>query len=191
MVFRFTVVSDESDEFLREIMIDADDTFLDFCLAILKSCRYSDSQMTSFVVTDDEGDKKCEVTREDMGVSFYDEDIYTMDKTSLRSLLDDTPMHLKFIFDTFNNRAFDVEFKEMIPGKSLESAKTTRSIGDAPDEIVLEETPVKKNKKAQPGNEDFTGENFYGSDGFDDEELGNEGLGISETPFGGDDDVKY
>lgn len=191
MIFRFTIVSDEVDEFFREIRIDADATFLDFCQAILATCKYSDDQMTSFYITDDEWEKVCEITREDMGFSSYDEDVYTMEKTSLRSLLDDVPMRLKFIFDTFNNRAFYIELKEMIPGKSLDAAEITRSIGDAPQEIIIEEPAPKKGKKAQAGDEGFMGEEFYGSEGFDDEELGNEGLDISDTPFGADDDSRY
>ncbi len=191
MIFRFTIVSDEVDEFFREIRIDADSTFLDFCQAILGTCKYSDDQMTSFYITDDEWEKVCEITREDMGFSSYDEDVYTMENTSLRSLLDDVPMRLKFIFDTFNNRAFYIELKEMIPGKNLDAAEITRSIGDAPQEILIEEPAPKKGKKAQAGDENFTGEDFYGSEGFDDEELGNEGLDISDTPFGADDDSRY
>ena len=149
MLFRFTIISDEVDEFLREIKIDADSTFLDFCEAILASCNYEDDQVTSFYITNDEWEKQCEITREDMGFTPYDEDVYTMDKTSLRSLLDDVPMRLKFIFDTFNNRAFYIELKEMIPGKNLKKAQITRSIGDAPAEILVEEKPAKKGAKPQ------------------------------------------
>ena len=83
MLFRFTIISDEVDEFLREIKIDADSTFLDFCEAILASCNYEDDQVTSFYITNDEWEKQCEITREDMGFTPYDEDVYTMDKTSL------------------------------------------------------------------------------------------------------------
>ena len=67
MLFRFTIISDEVDEFLREIKIDADSTFLDFCEAILASCNYEDDQVTSFYITNDEWEKQCEITREDMG----------------------------------------------------------------------------------------------------------------------------
>ena len=166
MLFRFTIISDEVDEFLREIKIDADSTFLDFCEAILASCNYEDDQVTSFYITNDEWEKQCEITREDMGFTPYDEDVYTMDKTSLRSLLDDVPMRLKFIFDTFNNRAFYIELKEMIPGKNLKKAQITRSIGDAD-------------------------ESFYGSEGFNDDDFSNEGLDISDGPLDSGDDGRF
>ena len=37
MVYRFTIISDEVDNFLREIQIDPDATFLDFHNAIIKA----------------------------------------------------------------------------------------------------------------------------------------------------------
>ncbi len=191
MIFRFTIISDEVDDFFREIRIDADATFLDFCEAILASCNYSDDQITSFYITNDDWEKQCEVTREDMGFSPYDEDVYTMDQTSLRSLLDDVPMHLKFIFDTFNNRAFYIELKEMVPGMNLKKAQVSRSIGDAPEQIVVEEKPAKKGGKAQQADENFTDESFYGSEGFNDDDLSNEGLDISDAPADAGDDSRY
>ena len=191
MIFRFTIISDEADDFFREIRIDADATFLDLCEAILASCNYSDDQITSFYITNDDWEKQCEVTREDMGFSPYDEDVYTMDQTSLRSLLDDVPMRLKFIFDTFNNRAFYIELKEMVPGMNLKEAQVSRSIGEAPEQILVEEKPAKKGGKAQQADENFTDESFYGSEGFNDDDLSNEGLDISDAPADAGDDSRY
>ena len=191
MLFRFTIISDEVDEFLREIKIDADSTFLDFCEAILASCNYEDDQVTSFYITNDEWEKQCEITREDMGFTPYDEDVYTMDKTSLRSLLDDVPMRLKFIFDTFNNRAFYIELKEMIPGKNLKKAQITRSIGDAPAEILVEEKPAKKGAKPQQTDDNVADESFHGSEGFKDDDFSNEGLDISDGPLDSGDDGRF
>ena len=50
MVYIFTVVSDEVDDFAREIKIDADASFYDFHKIILDSCNYTDDQMTSFFI---------------------------------------------------------------------------------------------------------------------------------------------
>lgn len=181
MLFRFTIVSDEAEEFFREIKIDADATFLDFCQAILASCGYADNQVTSFYITDDDWEKKCEITREDMGATSYEEDIYTMGDTSLRSLIDDVPTRLMFLFDTFNNRALYIELKEIIPGKHLKKAEVTRSIGQAPPEILIEEKPAKKKGKgAAAADENFTDEDFYGSEGFNDDDIEGEGLDISD-----------
>jgi hypothetical protein len=191
MLFRFTIISDEADEFLREIRIDADATFLDFCRAILKSCDYEDNQITSFYITNDEWEKQCEITREDMGNSPYDEDVYTMENTTLRSLLDDVPARLKFVFDTFNNRAFYIELKEMVPGMSIAEAEITRSIGEAPVQVQVEEKPAKKNGKTASASDDFAYGDFYGSEGFSDDELEGEGLDISDEPDGSCDPQSF
>ena len=191
MVFHFTIISDEVDDFLREINIDADATFLDLCKAILDSCNYADNQVTSFYITNDDWEKKCEITREEMDFSPYDEDVYTMEKTTLRSLIDDVPTRLKFIFDTFNNRALSIELKQIIPGKHLKVAQVSRSIGNAPEQIVVEEKPGKKGGKAQQTGDSFTDESFYGSEGFNDDDRNNEGLDISDAPADAGDDSRF
>ena len=53
MIYRFTLISDEVDDFIREIKIDSEATFFDLHEAILKAAGYKDDQMTlsSFVMT--------------------------------------------------------------------------------------------------------------------------------------------
>ena len=46
MIYRFTLISDEADDFIREIQIDPEATFYDFHEAIVKSVGYTDDQMT-------------------------------------------------------------------------------------------------------------------------------------------------
>ena len=53
MVYRFTIISDEIEDFRREIKIDSEATFHDLHEAILNSCGYSDDQMTSFFICDE------------------------------------------------------------------------------------------------------------------------------------------
>lgn len=48
MVFNFLIVSDEVEDFRREIAIDSEATFLDLQNAILDSVGYSHSELTSF-----------------------------------------------------------------------------------------------------------------------------------------------
>ena len=77
MVFRFTLISDEVDHFLREIQIDAEATFQDFHQAILSSVGYPDDQMTSFFICNESWEKETEITLEDMGFD-SDEDSWVM-----------------------------------------------------------------------------------------------------------------
>ena len=61
MIYRFTIISDEVDDFVREIQIDPEATFFDFHEAILKSVGYANDQMTSFSFSQSSSQIKKEV----------------------------------------------------------------------------------------------------------------------------------
>ena len=92
MVYRFTIISDEVDDFVREIQIDSEATFFELHEAILKAAKYNDDQMTSFFTCDDDWEKEQEITLEDMGTS-SDEDCYIMRETRLSELLEDEKLY--------------------------------------------------------------------------------------------------
>ena len=46
MIYRFTIISDEVDDFIREIKIDSEATFFDLHEAILKAAGYKDDQLS-------------------------------------------------------------------------------------------------------------------------------------------------
>lgn len=135
MVYRFIIISDEVDNFRREIQIDSDATFLDFHNAILESAGYPNDQMTSFFICDDNWEKETEITLEDMGTS-SDMDSWIMEETPLSELLEDEKQHLLYIFDPLADRAFFIELSEIITGKSLDEAVCTKSMGDAPQQLL-------------------------------------------------------
>lgn len=58
MVYKFRLISDEVDNFLREIKIDSDASFYDLHEAILKCTGYKDDQMTSFFICVTTGKRK-------------------------------------------------------------------------------------------------------------------------------------
>lgn len=135
MVYRFTIISDEVDNFRREIQINSDATFLDLHNAILKSVGYPNDQMTSFFICDDNWEKETEITLEDMGTS-SDMDSWIMEETPLNELLEDEKQHLLYIFDPLADRAFFMELSEIITGKSLDEAVCTKTVGEAPQHVL-------------------------------------------------------
>ncbi len=135
MVYRFTIISDEVDNFRREIQINSDATFLDLHNAILKSVGYPNDQMTSFFICDDNWEKETEITLEDMGTS-SDMDSWIMEETPLNELLEDEKQHLLYIFDPLADRAFFMELSEIITGKSLDEAVCTKTMGEAPQHVL-------------------------------------------------------
>lgn len=135
MVYRFTIISDEVDNFRREIQIDPEATFLELHKAILESVGYPNDQMTSFFICDDNWEKETEITLEDMGTS-SDMDSWIMEETPLNELLEDEKQHMLYIFDPLADRAFFIELTEIITGKELEGAVCTKSTGKAPQQLL-------------------------------------------------------
>ena len=66
MIYRFTIISDEVDDFVREIQIDPEATFFDLHEAILKAANYTNDQMTSFFICDDDWEKEKEITEDQL-----------------------------------------------------------------------------------------------------------------------------
>jgi len=181
MVFRFLLISDKTDDFLREIKIDAEATFLDLHNAILDSVNYTKDQMTSFFICDDDWSKKTEITLVDMDRS-SEEDSYIMEDTRLEELLEDEQQKLLYIFDYMTERSFFMELREIIPGQDLEKPVCSKSVGVAPPQTVdFDEIDIKA------ATIDTLGEDFYGDSEYDPDELDKEGFeGLSEgmeNPF--------
>lgn len=176
MIFNFRLVSDEVDNFKREIEIDADDTFLDLRNAICDAVHYDRSEMCSFFLCDDSWEKEKEITLEDMGTD-SDEDTYLMDECILSDYLDDEGQKLMFVFDYMTDRAFFLQLKKIITGKSLKDPVCTLSMGKAPDQhIDMKRFEAEIDAKAakQASIEDF-GEDFD-EDGYNKDEFDPEGF---------------
>ncbi|MDR3250335.1 MAG: hypothetical protein LBT42_01535 [Tannerella sp.] len=166
MVYRFLLLSDEVDNFKREIQISSQSTFLDFHNEILKSTGYDDKQLYSFFVCDDDWSKLKEVTLIEMDTS-SEEDCYVMEKTLLEELIEEERQKLIYIFDQMSERVFFIELREIITGKDLEAPVCTKSTGLPPKQFIdFDDT-------AKDIITDLD-ENFYGDDQYDEEEL--EGL---------------
>ncbi|MGL4518366.1 MAG: IS1096 element passenger TnpR family protein [Phocaeicola sp.] len=170
MIYRFTIISDEVDDFIREIQIDSEASFFDLHEAILKAAAYNNEQITSFFTCDEDWEKEVEVTLEDMGSS-SDEDNYVMKETSLSTLLEDEKQKLLYVFDPLAERVFFIELSEIITGKSLDKALCTRKAGDAPAQTVNFEELL----TTTVGSVDLD-ETFYGDQDFDLEDFDPEGF---------------
>lgn len=135
MIYRFTIISDEVDGFMREIKIDADAKFLELHRLILESCGYEDNQMTSFTICENGWEKGQEITLEEMDTD-ADEDSYIMAETELSEFLEDEKQHLLYTFDPLADRVFFIELSEIQTGKTLAQGKVTRSLGNPPSQTL-------------------------------------------------------
>jgi hypothetical protein len=177
MVYKFRILSDELDDFVREIAIDSEASFLDLHNAILESVNFSNDQMTSFFICNDEWEKDTEITLVEMDSS-PEVDSWVMENTKLSEFIEDEGQKLLYVFDYLSERAFFIEVSNIIPGKTLAKAKCLFSEGEAPaqttnfDDVSIDTT----NKTA-------IDENFYGDQDFDIDELDAEGFsGLEDIP---------
>jgi hypothetical protein len=172
MIFRFLILSDEVDDFVREIKIDSEATFLDLHNTIIESVGYAKDQMTSFFICDDNWNKRTEITLVNMGIeTSSEEDSYIMEKVHLEELLEDEDQKLLYVFDYLTERAFFMELKEMILRKTLDKPICSRSEGLPPPQIINFEEADAKN----PIN-DLLGEDFYGDAEYNEDELDSSGF---------------
>lgn len=179
MIYKFLLVSDEVDNFKREICIDSDAKFIDLHDAILDSVGYTKDQMTSFFICDDDWEKGKEVTLEEMDDN-PEIDSWVMKDTAISELVEDEKQKLLYVFDYITERCFFIELSEIITGKDMNGAKCTKKSGDAPKQTVDFEEMT-----AAGGSLDLD-ENFYGDQDFDMEDFDQEGFDI-----GGDTSSPY
>ena len=176
MIFNFRLVSDEVENFKREIKIDADSTFLDLKNAICDSVGYDKNQLCSFFLCDNHWEKETEITLEDMGTS-SDEDVCLMEDTILSDYIEDEGQRLIFMFDYMTERSFFLEMKEMITHKKLKDPLCTLSLGKAPVQLMdISEFEAKVDAKLAAASVDDIDEEFYGSDEFNEDEFDAEGF---------------
>jgi len=176
MVYKFRILSDEVDNFTREIAISSEASFLDLHDAILDSVGYSKDQMTSFFICNDDWEKVTEVTLIEMDSS-PEVDSWVMESTKLSELIEDEGQKLLYIFDYLTERAFFIEIFQIVPGKDLEKAKCILTEGDAPIQTAeLEDfTAIDTTPKIN------LDEDFYGDQDFDINELDADGFtGLDE-----------
>lgn len=173
MIYHFRIVSDEVDNFKREIEIDADATFMDFKNALCDSVGYDKNRMSSFFICEDNWEKSKEITLEDMG-SDSSEDVYLMDDSILSDFIEDEGQRLMFTFDYMTDRSFFMELKEIITGKSLKDPLCTLSKGNPPAQFIdFNDFDAKIDAKAAAAasaadlDEDFYGSDEYNADEFD------------------------
>ena len=189
MVFRFLILSDEVDDFKREIQIDASATFLDLHDAILDAVGFAKDEMSSFFLCEDDWTKKTEITRVEMDTS-SDQDNYTMEDTVLEDMIEDEGQRLLFVFDYLADRAFFMDLKEIITGKTLSEPLCSKSVGKPPKQSM----PIEEIDKKTTENNTAVGEEFFGDSEFEDDELDKDGFsglddeGPVENPF---DDERY
>lgn len=180
MIYRFIIISDEAESFMREIKIDASATFLSFHEAILKACGYNNEDITYFTICENGWEKVQDITLEDFSTS-SEQDSYVMRNTALNEFLEDEKQHLLYTFDTLADRKFFIELSEISKGH-LDEPVLSRSMGEPPVQhldldLLMQRNPV------VPANDDAFIDDDMTSDSFSDEDIEMEGLDFTDEPY--------
>ena len=152
MIYKITFSCEEGDpKFRRVFEADSESTFLDLHKAILESVHYSDDQMTSFFMCNDEWEKGQEVTLIPMDSNF-EYDNMVMEETRLSDLLTEQGQRLIYVFDPMYERYFFGSLKEIKPG-TMTGVECVESKGKAPKQLKSEDPLA--GVGAGKGNDDF------------------------------------
>lgn len=121
MVFKFRMLSDESDAFVRDYEIMDNVSLLDFKNFICKDLKYDSNAAASFFTSNAEWEKKQEFAQVDMefGIEEENEDVPSvpMESVTLGQIVSNNRDRLIYMFDVFGDRAY---FLELIDIKEIE-----------------------------------------------------------------------
>jgi len=133
MIYKFVVLSDENESFVREFEFLDRHTLLDFHNMLQDELEFDKSQMASFFTTTDNWEKEEEFTLFDMGVGSS-----TMESTVLEDIIFRKDQKLVYMFDFFNERGLLFEFVgEIKEDDSKDLPACTNSQGIPPKQVVF------------------------------------------------------
>jgi hypothetical protein len=105
----FRIISDESDDFIFEILMSDEATFLDLHEYIQEQLDLDQSQITSFFITDEDWNKETEIILLDMGMDDSESGQLVMDKVQLKELINRKRQRLLYVFDLLAERILFIE----------------------------------------------------------------------------------
>ncbi len=105
MVYRFVVLTDEDEAFVREFEFLESQSLLDFHNALQEELEFDRSQIASFFMATESWEKEEEFTLFDMGAGSS-----TMENAVLEEVIFRKNQKLLYVFDFFNDRALFVEY---------------------------------------------------------------------------------
>ncbi len=165
MVFKFRMLSDENDRFVRDYEAMYDMSLLDFEEFIRRDLKY-DPAMTSFFTAGPKWEKRLEFTMEDMGDHGENSPV-PMEKAVLGQLFHRNRDRLIYQFDIFGDRSYYIELTGAGEAKSgVSYPRVTLSEEPAPDQYNPEANDVEGSAFEEMMG-DFA--DFEGDDNYDDE----------------------
>jgi hypothetical protein len=142
MIIKYRLISGENDDFVRDIEIHDDSTFIDLHLAIQSACDYDSSLLSTFYLSDKDWNKLDEIVLDRIDIESQ-ADALLMEETLLDHFNPQPGQRYIYIFDFFSVRAFFIEIVNLRKsGKDdvhLEFPICTLSHGKAPKQIFIDD----------------------------------------------------
>ena len=114
MIYHLRAISNESDDFILDIAIDSQFTFLELHDFIQEKLDYDPSHMASFFTTDEGWNKEQEITLVDMNEET--ETTFCMEKTLLSDLFKEPKQRALYAFDLFSERVLFMQLSQIDEG---------------------------------------------------------------------------
>jgi hypothetical protein len=139
MIYLFRIISDEKQEFYRDLVIDGSDTFFDFHKVLQENLKYDPTLLASFIITNERWEKQQEITLIDMRQD-PDIPVVTMDQVTLDEYITDKNQRMIYVFDFFSERAFFIELVEQSDQTSpRETPFIGHASGEPPSQLVVDQ----------------------------------------------------
>ncbi|MDI3527580.1 MAG: hypothetical protein PWR03_1763 [Tenuifilum sp.] len=173
MIYKFRVLSDEDELFLRDFEVDSESTFLTLHKAIQENLGFDPSQLVSFFLADEHWNKGMELTLIDMqndtGLAAI-----PMDKVKIKELITKRKERLLYTYDIFADRNLFIELIDIAEAKEgIEYPLCTASLGEAPiqvaDDIILDFDAENDEKNEIDELFDEFNDEDFGNLGYDDD----------------------
>jgi len=133
MVYRFVVLSDEDEAFVREFEFLDSQTLLDFHNTLQEELEFDRSQIASFYLAAENWEKEEEFTLFDMGAGSS-----TMENAVLEEVIYRKNQKLLYVFDFFNDRALYIEYVgEVKEEEGKDYPACTNSKGLPPKQVTF------------------------------------------------------
>jgi hypothetical protein len=142
MIIKYRLISGENDDFVRDIELFSDSTFLDLHLAIQASCDFDPNLITTFYQSNKSWDKLEEVALDRIDTESQ-ADVLLMEETKLEHFEPALGQRFIYIFDFFSVRAFFIEIVNIRESTKddvhLEFPICTLSHGKAPRQVFIDD----------------------------------------------------
>ena len=148
-IYRFRLLSDLNENFIRDIEIQANQTFEDFHKMISQCIDLNGKELASFHICDQEWNKQKEITL----INMLDEkepeeenrtlaETFTMKDSFIKDFINEPHQRLLYEYDFLNMNTFFIELQNVHKKKNDESyPKCTYSKGDLSKQEIQEPDP--------------------------------------------------